>query len=104
MSGKPGRSGRRKKPSTLINEALALNDQNFPAIFQIIIDKALKGDKECAIYLVDRRLGRPHQSIDNRISAKIPVTAEAYRTAISDAEDYEREMLASQLLLEQPDE
>lgn len=77
----------------MINEALALNDKNFPAIFQVIIDKALKGDKECAIYLVDRRLGRPHQSIDNRIKADITVTAEQYRIAIKEAEEYEREFL-----------
>jgi len=81
MSGVKGRSGRNKSPSTIINQALARCDRNFPEIFQVVVDKALQGDKECAIYLIDRRLGKPHQSIDQRIKAAVLVTADDYEMA-----------------------
>jgi len=60
MSGKKGR-GRPRKVSTLINESLEIVDQNLPAIFQSLVTKAIQGDREAQIYLIDRRLGKPKQ-------------------------------------------
>ncbi len=80
MSGVKGRSGPRKSPSTIVNQALARCDKNFGDIFQVIIDRALGGDEKCAIYLIDRRLGKPHQSIDTK-SVAVIVTADDYELA-----------------------
>lgn len=93
-------SGAKKQPSRLVNEALARCDQKFPEIYQTLIDKALGSphkthcpecrheftveycnpDANVAIYLVDRRLGKPRQSIDARVAAVI-VTADDYELA-----------------------
>lgn len=78
MSGVKGRSGPRKQQSTLVNEALARIDQRLPDIFESLIKKAVEGDKDAAIYLIDRRLGRPHQSIDQRVKGVILFTADDY--------------------------
>jgi hypothetical protein len=64
LAGKKGRSGRKKSIRTLMAEAIDGVDQRLPEVFQVLIDKALTGDKECAICLVDRILGRPRLSID----------------------------------------
>lgn len=82
MSGKRGRSGRPRKPSTLVNEGLERVDQRLPELFEKLIDRALEGDKDCLIYLIDRRLGRPHQSIDQRIKGQVELTADAYLAAL----------------------
>ena len=47
-----------------MNEALDLVDQNLPDLFQKLIDRALEGDREAQIYLIDRRLGKPKTDID----------------------------------------
>ena len=64
MAGKVGRSGRKKVASTLINEALEQVDQHIPELFNKLIEKGLQGDKECLIYLIDRRMGKPKAQTD----------------------------------------
>jgi len=85
MSGKPGRSGRKKKPSTLINEALERVDQNIVELFEMLIKKALQGDKECLTYLIDRRMGRPHQSIDQRVKGTLDISSDRITQLIEEA-------------------
>ena len=60
--GKKGVSGRRIKPSTLINRALESLDKRLPEIFEALVEQALDGDREAQIYLIDRRLGKPKQT------------------------------------------
>ena len=60
----PGVAGRKPKPSTLVKRALALVDKNLPDIFAALIQKAVEGDREAMIYLIDRRLGKPKAEID----------------------------------------
>ena len=92
MSGIKGRSGRKKEPNALVNEALALVDQHLPDIFNALITKATGitkcpncgqpmvgfGDRDAQIYLIDRRLGRPKQETDLRVKGIIAFTAEDY--------------------------
>lgn len=59
-----GIAGRPMLPKTLVNKALRLVDQNIPEIFQSLIDKALNGDREAAIYLINRRLGMPKATLE----------------------------------------
>jgi hypothetical protein len=82
MSGIKGRSGRKKTPSTLVNEALARVDQRLPELFEVLIGRAIAGDKDAAIYLIDRKLGKPCISVDQRVRGVIGITADERRTAI----------------------
>ena len=66
---KPG-GGKKKSLKTLMKEAYDKLDESLPGLFQKLIDKARDGDKDCLQYLIDRKLGRPHQSQDLRITAK----------------------------------
>jgi len=59
MAGRKGRSGRKKVASTLVNEALERVGEHIPELFSKLIEKGLQGDRECLIYLIDRRLGKP---------------------------------------------
>lgn len=52
-------AGRKKKLSTQIQEALLDVDADIPAIFAMLREKALSGDKDCAFYLINQRLGKP---------------------------------------------
>ncbi len=71
MSGKPGRSGRRKAIGKQIDEAIAHLDIELVELIDKLVDKAKEGDREALIYLIDRRMGRPHQSQDLRIKAGV---------------------------------
>lgn len=70
MSGVKGRSGPKKKPSTLVNEALDAIRQDLPELFKSLRDMAVKEphDREAAIYLIDRILGKPKQQTDIDLS------------------------------------
>lgn len=69
MSGKPGRSGRRKAMGKQIDEAIAHLDIELVTLVDKLVERAKEGDREALIYLIDRRMGRPHQSQDLRIKA-----------------------------------
>lgn len=64
MAGKKGASGRRKTPATIIKEAYDLIDSNMPSLFDKLYERAMQGDREALIYLIDRRLGKPKQQTD----------------------------------------
>ena len=64
MAGRKGRSGRKKAISALVNEALERVDERIPELFNKLIEKGLQGDRECLIYLIDRRLGKPKASME----------------------------------------
>ena len=66
---KPG-GGKKKSLKTLMKEAYDKLDESLPDLFQKLIDKAKGGDKDCLQYLIDRKLGRPHQSQDLRVTAR----------------------------------
>jgi len=51
------------------------------------------GDKEVGFYLIDRRMGRPRQEIDQRIKGILAFTADDYKLAISMAEEEDRKLL-----------
>jgi len=46
-------------------------DKNLPAIFQALVDKAIAGDRESAIYLIDRKLGKPTMQMDVKGSEEL---------------------------------
>lgn len=99
MSGVKGKSGRKKVPSKQIQEYLESNISRLPELLEALTNKALikisvvcpkcgeryeipgAGDKEAAIYIIDRHLGRPHQSQDLRVQTKILFTPDDYELA-----------------------
>jgi hypothetical protein len=92
---KPGQ-GRKKKPSTIIEEALnRVRVEELPGLLEVLIAKAKGGDRDSAIYLLDRVLGRPAQSIDNRVKVQLAYSADDYQAAIRDVKDAETKLLAS---------
>ena len=79
MSGKKGRSGRQKRAIELArargkDDALSCVRRRLPEILGVIVEKAEAGDKECAIYCVDRVLGRPRIELDQRLTSSVDVT------------------------------
>lgn len=85
MAGKKGRSGRRKSINTLMTEAMDNVDQTLPELFKVLIKKARDGDKDCLIYLIDRRLGKPKLSVDTSLEMKVSVTGEDMLRVIEEA-------------------
>ena len=69
----PGLSGRKPKASTLVKRALALVDKHLPDIFEALIKKAIEGDREAQMYLIDRRLGKPKQQAELEVSGEVSV-------------------------------
>ena len=59
----PG-TGRKKSLSTLMKEAIERDAQSLPLYFQTLSEKAKNGDREAAIYLIDRHLGKAKQPTD----------------------------------------
>uniref|UniRef100_A0A6M3LVE6 Uncharacterized protein n=1 Tax=viral metagenome TaxID=1070528 RepID=A0A6M3LVE6_9ZZZZ len=75
MSGVKGRSGRHKVLSTQIDEAMAIIDQELPAIVLQLVEKAKEGDRDALIYLIDRRMGKPKQATDLKLEGGEELTA-----------------------------
>lgn len=109
MSGVKGRSGRKKSPSTMVDEALETVDQALPDIFTGLIERA-KGlkvaidqgdviftrepDREAAIYLIDRVLGRPKQAIDQRMTLDVQISPDERMQKLLEVEAEARLLLA----------
>ena len=74
--------GRPKKIGYAGLDALERIRHRLPNLIEVIYNRALKGDKDCAVYLVDRVLGRPHQSIDQRVLIKPVLTADDLALAV----------------------
>ena len=95
MTGKKGRSGRQKRAIELArargkDDALSGVRRRLPEILQVLADKAAAGDKECAIYCVDRLLGRPRQELDQRLRAEVIPNASQYLAFMRTPEYFER--------------
>ena len=89
----PGVAGRKPKPSTLVARALKNVDKRLPEIFNALIQKALEGDREAQIYLIDRRLGKPKVEMDTRVTGFL-ITADDYELACRLAKTDETKLLA----------
>jgi len=96
MAGVKGRSGRKPLPSTIIERTLQrAKDKDLPEIIAVLIQKAKDGDKDCAIYVCDRLLGRPKQEIDARMKAQVvTITPDEYELATRIALAEQQRLLA----------
>ena len=79
MTGKKGRSGRQKRAIELArargkDDALSCVRRRLPQILEVLVQKAEAGDKECAVYCVDRVLGRPRIELDQRMKSEVDMT------------------------------
>lgn len=101
MSGKKGRSGRLPRAIELArsrgkDDALSCVRRRLPQLLQVLVEKAEAGDKECAVYLVDRVLGRPRLELDQRLTSSVDVTLDPSRLL---AAMREREQIEAQYRL-----
>ena len=89
--GHPPMGGRPKKRITVLKEFILAHPMAYDEMLQILYELATgKSDREAAQYICDRLKGRPHQSIDNRIIAKIDiVTPYQLEQARNEAKLYE---------------
>jgi hypothetical protein len=98
MSGKKGRSGRKRLPEKDVKEAIEALSADVPQLFEKLKAVALglpitcpecgkevpgaRPDKDALVYLIDRVLGRPRQEIDARVkSTVLMLTADDYEIA-----------------------
>lgn len=119
MAGIVGKSGRKKKISTIISEAVTNIDRNLPQLFEALMYKALlevnvkcpnckhsfnipgEGDKEALIYLIDRRLGKPKMQLN--LEAKETLSAGLVVKLFQLLAEQENELESSRLSLSEPD-
>ncbi len=64
-------SGRHKLPANLKKELSNMFAARAADIWQVILDKAVGGNLEAAIYAIDREYGRPRQEIDARVKGQL---------------------------------
>ena len=89
MTGKPGRSGKRKSVATRVLAALKLNDDYMPQYLDALRTMALdltmpaKDRLTCLVYLINRSQGIPKAQLD--VSAKLNISADELQLAISAA-------------------
>ena len=69
--------------------------RRLPEILEVIVQKAAAGDKECAIYCVDRVLGRPRISLDQRLRTEVEISPDDYMRAVQKAQESAKMMLPS---------
>lgn len=96
----PGKAGRRPKASTLVSRALALVDKRLPEIFEALIQKAIDGDRDAQIYLIDRRLGKPKQTTEIEGGEKMGAGMVAQFFNLLQAEQERRRLETTPLLTE----
>jgi len=75
MSGVKGRSGRKGSYGYQLSKALRKIDIRLPELIDKLIERAMDGDREALVYLVDRRLGKPVQQTDMNLQGGEQLTA-----------------------------
>lgn len=104
MSGKKGRSGRRKSTATLVMEALQENDNYLSEYLETLRkiafdDKATARERiECLIYLTNRSQGSPKAKTDMRVKSTIDFTPDDYLNLLPllEKDEGERKLLEPQ--------
>ena len=97
--GKKGRSGRKKSITTIVREAMDKNASHLPALFDKLLELALAGDREAAIYLLDRSLGKPKQDTMLDISGGEELSAGLVTQLFAMLAAKRRELEANPMLL-----
>jgi len=60
-----------------------------------IVDKAVSGDKDCAMYLVDRCWGRPRIEVESKMNTNVTLNADRLIQRLREVREREAEILAS---------
>jgi len=97
MSGKKGRSGRPRSIANAYKELELKDTERIPLLYEAIYNKSLTqieticpncgerilinsvGDKDCAFYYMDRRLGRPRQAQDLTLTRGVDIDPVEYK-------------------------
>lgn len=79
MPGVKGKSGRKPKRITEIKRWVEANQSRIFELLDVLTERGLKGDREAAVYVIDRVLGKPKVEIDQRVKgAVINLTADDF--------------------------
>ncbi len=78
QTGREKTGGRTKKLKTQVKDWIKDNPGAVGELLQKLYERGMDGDKDCAIYVIDRIQGRPRQSLDARVSKEIILTADDY--------------------------
>ena len=84
-----------------MNDAIDDVREDLPQLFIALKQRALNGDREAAIYLIDRVLGKPKQQTDIDISGGSELGAGLIVQLFTLLEHKRRELEAGQLLLKE---
>ena len=61
--GNPGGPGAPKKLKTQVKDRIKEHPYAVAALMQVLYDKGIDGDRECAMYVIDRIKGKPTSKI-----------------------------------------
>lgn len=73
MSGVKGRSGPRKSKGRQYDDWVKENPGKIVELLESLYEAGVKGEREAAIYVIDRILGRPRQAQDVNLTGKMLV-------------------------------
>ena len=93
MAGVKGRSGRRKMPSTIIEETLQRAGKDFPKLWAKNQELALAGDKDALKVWFSYVLGNPKSQTDLRVKVSAALTPEDYELGIRLGEQAQQNLL-----------
>ncbi len=95
MSGKKGRSGRKRDPEGVIaNWIRGAEACELPAILDALVKKAKEGDLNAAMYVCNRILGTPRQQLDATVrGALVILSPSEYELIVRQARDTEIQTL-----------
>ena len=77
--------GPKKKPITLVKEAIDNLSGDIPQLFESLKKLALNGDREAQIYLIDRVLGKPTQHSRLDIEGELDLAPQIMRSLLETA-------------------
>lgn len=106
MSGKLGRSGRKRNPKNVLHFFNEQFDLNSYELVEAVIQKALTGDKDMLVYCFDRRLGKPKQTqvFEGEIGLTAPQLRAFAEETLKLQREYQQKLLVEGSFTEKPTE
>jgi len=82
QKGHPPMGGRPKKIKTQVKDFIKEHPYAVETLMKTLYDMGIEGDREAAVYIIDRIKGRPSQSIDQRITGQVTITPDMRKLAV----------------------
>lgn len=92
MSGVKGKAGRKPLRITQYKEWFDANPHKIVELLEVLYNLGMKGDKDAAIYVINRIAGTPKQTIDQR-TLNVDFTPDDYLKLLPELENRARALL-----------